>query len=211
MRRNPDLLWQADEVFNNIIYEDDFIICSNNTIANKKNLLNIASFEEIIGIYERKFTYEHFITVTRELVLVTKKGEITISIYAKIAETVENLVNYIYKHCSNVKIGYTSLNCIILLLVILMKNKSIWINNIHKSSGNIPNNFNTDVLIIGGGITGLTTAYFLCDSIKNITLIDRDNIGSGVTSKTTAKVTYLQGNIYNQLDKILVGISLKNI
>lgn len=110
MRRNHDLLWQADEVFNNIIYEDDFIICSNNTIANKKNLLNIASFEEIIGIYERKFTYEHFITVTRELVLVTKKGEITISIYAKNAETVENLVNYIYKHCSNAKIGYTSLN-----------------------------------------------------------------------------------------------------
>lgn len=92
-----------------------------------------------------------------------------------------------------------------------MKNKSILINNIHKSSRNIPNNFNTDVLIIGGGITGLTTAYFLCDSIKNITLIDRDNIGSGVTSKTTAKVTYLQGNIYNQLDKILVGISLKDI
>ena len=85
--------------------------------------------------------------------------------------------------------------------MILIKNKSIWINNIHKSSRNIPNNFNTDVLIIGGGITGLTTAYFLCDSIKNITLIDRDNIGSGVTSKTTAKVTYLQGNIYNQLDK----------
>ncbi len=59
----------------------------------------------------------------------------------------------------------------------------------------------TDILIIGGGISGLTTAYFLKDKYKKIMLIDKSTIGNGVTSKTTAKITYLQGIIYQTLEK----------
>lgn len=62
-------------------------------------------------------------------------------------------------------------------------------------------NISTDILIIGGGISGLTTAYFLKDKYKNIMLIDKSNIGNGITSKTTAKITYLQGIIYQTLEK----------
>lgn len=53
-----------------------------------------------------------------------------------------------------------------------------------------------DVGIIGGGITGLSTAYYLKDTNLKIALFDKDLIGQGVTSKTTAKITYLQGDIY---------------
>lgn len=59
----------------------------------------------------------------------------------------------------------------------------------------------TDILIIGGGISGLTTAYLLKDKYKKIMLIDKSTIGNGVTSKTTAKITYLQGIIYQTLEK----------
>lgn len=84
-----------------------------------------------------------------------------------------------------------------------MKNKSIWINDNKKVSSDkkILEDVYTDILIIGGGITGLTTAYFLRDSKDKITLIDKSIIGMGVTSKTTAKISYLQGTIYQTLEK----------
>ena len=56
-----------------------------------------------------------------------------------------------------------------------------------------------DVGIIGGGITGLSTAYYLKDTNLKIALFDKGSIGQGVTSKTTAKITYLQGDIYQKL------------
>ena len=60
----------------------------------------------------------------------------------------------------------------------------------------------TDVLIIGGGITGLTTAYFLKDSGKKIVLIDKGMVANGISAKTTAKITYLQQNVYSKLVNI---------
>lgn len=58
-----------------------------------------------------------------------------------------------------------------------------------------------DVLIIGGGITGLTTAYLLRKSSFHTVLIDKGKIGQGVTYKSTAKISYLQKDIYQKLEK----------
>ena len=83
-----------------------------------------------------------------------------------------------------------------------MKNKSIWELSTKLNKNNsqpIQNNISTDILIIGAGITGLTTAYFLKDINKKITIIDKSLVGMGVTSKTTAKITYLQQDIYRKL------------
>lgn len=81
-----------------------------------------------------------------------------------------------------------------------MKNISIWQSDKFKRYNNkMPRNLTTDILIIGGGITGISSAYFLDDCNRKITLIDRDGIGSGVTGKTTAKISYLQGIIYQTL------------
>lgn len=83
-----------------------------------------------------------------------------------------------------------------------MENKSIWLKNIDvKPLEPLKENINVDVLIIGGGITGMSTAYNLKDSKLNIALVDRDLIGHGVTSKSTAKITYLQELIYEKLLK----------
>ena len=84
-----------------------------------------------------------------------------------------------------------------------MINKSIWLKNIkEKSFPKLNENIKTDVLIIGGGITGLSTAYFLKDSNKKITLVEQNKIGHGITSKTTGKLTYLQGTVYQKLENI---------
>ena len=43
-----------------------------------------------------------------------------------------------------------------------MENKSIWKSGIRKRAlKKLSENITTDILIIGGGISGLTTAYFL--------------------------------------------------
>jgi len=83
-----------------------------------------------------------------------------------------------------------------------MKAISIWEDtNTIKKVNKDKINTNLDILIIGAGITGLTTAYFLKDLNKKIAVIDKNAIGSGITAKTTAKVTYLQKDIYSTLNK----------
>lgn len=84
----------------------------------------------------------------------------------------------------------------------VMEYKSIWNVGInYKPSQNINQNFDIDVLIVGGGITGMSVGYHLLDSELSVCIIDSNFIGSGVTSKTTGKLTYLQDNIYQFLDK----------
>ena len=46
----------------------------------------------------------------------------------------------------------------------------------------------TDVLIIGGGIAGILTAYFLDKQGINYILAEKNHICSGTTQNTTAKI-----------------------
>ena len=78
-----------------------------------------------------------------------------------------------------------------------MKNRSIWSDTkINKIYPSISNDITTDILIIGGGITGINILYNLKD--MDVILVERNKIGSGVTLNTTGKLTYLQDNIYNE-------------
>lgn len=59
----------------------------------------------------------------------------------------------------------------------------------------------TDVLIIGGGIAGILTAYFLDKQGVNYILAEKNHICSGTTQNTTAKITFQHGLIYHKLIK----------
>ena len=54
-----------------------------------------------------------------------------------------------------------------------------------------------DILIIGAGMTGMTTAYYLKD--KNICVVEASTIGQGVTLNSTAKINYFQQRIYTKI------------
>ncbi|HEX2395705.1 MAG TPA: FAD-dependent oxidoreductase, partial [Bacteroidales bacterium] len=60
----------------------------------------------------------------------------------------------------------------------------------------------TDVLIIGGGISGLSTAYCLSLTGRDVTLIDDGYLGSGETGRTTAHITYALDDRYFELERI---------
>ena len=65
----------------------------------------------------------------------------------------------------------------------------------------INENKKTNILIIGGGITGISLAYQFINKNYDVILIEQFNLLSGVTSKTTAKITYLQDMIYKDICK----------
>jgi len=46
-----------------------------------------------------------------------------------------------------------------------------------------------DAVVVGGGITGLTTAALLAESGKRVVLLERNRLGSGTTGRTTAHLT----------------------
>lgn len=61
----------------------------------------------------------------------------------------------------------------------------------------------TDVAIVGGGLTGLLTAYLLKNSGLSVIVLERDVLGRGATAFTTAKITSQHGLIYTKLLKTL--------
>jgi glycine/D-amino acid oxidase-like deaminating enzyme/nitrite reductase/ring-hydroxylating ferredoxin subunit len=70
------------------------------------------------------------------------------------------------------------------------ENVSFWIDTTPIISCNKPDqDVQTEVLIIGGGIAGLTTAYKLLKAGKKVVVVEDGFIGSGETGRTTAHLT----------------------
>lgn len=81
--------------------------------------------------------------------------------------------------------------------------KSIWDSYLEsKEFPSINKDIETDVAIIGGGITGLSIAYFLMNSNLKVSLFERGSIGGEITSKTTGKITFLQQGLITKINNI---------
>lgn len=80
--------------------------------------------------------------------------------------------------------------------------KSIWQQNTELPEfPELTKDIKTDVLIIGGGIAGILTAYFLQQNGINYILAEKEKICSGVTQNTTAKITFQHGLNYQKILK----------
>ena len=78
--------------------------------------------------------------------------------------------------------------------------KSIWSENINRPCfESLKHDLKTDVLIIGGGMTGILCAYMLHNAGVNYLLAESGRICDGITKNTTAKITFGHGLIYSKL------------
>lgn len=84
----------------------------------------------------------------------------------------------------------------------MCENISLWNDTVSLPSyPEMKSDLKTDVLIIGGGIAGILTAYFLNKNGVDCVLIEKNKICSGATSNTTAKITSQHGFIYSDIIK----------
>lgn len=80
--------------------------------------------------------------------------------------------------------------------------RSVWDDTVEMPSfPKLFNDIHTDVLIIGGGISGILTAYLLTQNGINCVIAEKDRICSGTTRNTTAKITIQHGLIYHKIIK----------
>ena len=59
----------------------------------------------------------------------------------------------------------------------------------------------SDVVVVGAGITGLTTAVLLARAGKRVTVVEAQYVGAGATGNTTGKVSLLQGTKLSRIAK----------
>jgi glycine/D-amino acid oxidase-like deaminating enzyme/nitrite reductase/ring-hydroxylating ferredoxin subunit len=80
--------------------------------------------------------------------------------------------------------------------------QSLWLNNMQiPQYEKLQSDINRDVVIIGGGISGILTAYNLAQKGVKSTIIEANKILHGVTANTTAKLTVQQELLYANLSK----------
>lgn len=81
------------------------------------------------------------------------------------------------------------------------KAKSFWLENTPKTDYPIlDKGLSVDVAILGAGIAGITSAFFLKEAGLSIALIDAEKVIEDVTAFTTAKITSAHNVIYSNIE-----------
>lgn len=83
------------------------------------------------------------------------------------------------------------------------KNMSYWTDTTTPAVQNpLKENLETEVVIIGGGLAGLSVAYCLTQSGRKVVLVEDGLIGSGETGRTTAHLVTALDDRYYDLERI---------
>src|SRR5687768_14344969 len=79
-------------------------------------------------------------------------------------------------------------------------NISYWIDSIEQRSfETLSSNIDCDILVVGAGLAGITTAYCLTKAGRQVVVIDDGNVGSGETGRTTAHVVNALDDFYKDI------------
>ncbi|HEU4771929.1 MAG TPA: FAD-dependent oxidoreductase, partial [Candidatus Udaeobacter sp.] len=73
-----------------------------------------------------------------------------------------------------------------------MKNIPVWIDTAPiQTFPKLDRSIRVDVVVVGAGVTGITTAYLLKKAGSTVALIERERVASIDTGHTTAHLTYV--------------------
>jgi glycine/D-amino acid oxidase-like deaminating enzyme/nitrite reductase/ring-hydroxylating ferredoxin subunit len=80
---------------------------------------------------------------------------------------------------------------------------SVWMDTAEIPLGTpLTERINADVCIVGAGIAGMTTAYFLAREGKAVVVLDDGPIGGGMTGRTTAHLVNALDDRYFELERL---------
>jgi glycine/D-amino acid oxidase-like deaminating enzyme/nitrite reductase/ring-hydroxylating ferredoxin subunit len=79
-------------------------------------------------------------------------------------------------------------------------NPSYWIDEQTTSYPSLATDLTADVVVIGAGIVGLTSAYLLHSAGKKVILLEANRVGQGSTGFSTAKLCSLHSLLYQKLE-----------
>ena len=87
---------------------------------------------------------------------------------------------------------------------IARRSTSVWMDpGTRPEFSSLTTNERVDVCIVGAGMAGLTTAYFLTKAGKSVIVLDDGPICSGETGQTTAHLTTVLDKRYFDLERLL--------
>lgn len=104
-KNNPNILEWTNEVNSNKVYESDMFICSKKYIVNKKNSLQIASFDELLCCYHQCINYRYGVKL-HQIWFITKRDTFAISLAKNPEKIVSELQEIINQFCPHVYFGY---------------------------------------------------------------------------------------------------------
>ena len=80
-------------------------------------------------------------------------------------------------------------------------NESLWLATAYPNEEYpvVEDNLSCEVLIIGGGLSGIANAYFLASQGKDVILLEKNSILHGATGNSTGKLTAQHDLVYADL------------
>lgn len=84
-------------------------------------------------------------------------------------------------------------------LAAMPEHRSLWMNVPLPEFPALDGDIEVDVLVVGAGLTGITTAYLLIQEGVRVALIDREKVASADTARSTAHLTYVTDERLHQL------------
>jgi glycine/D-amino acid oxidase-like deaminating enzyme/nitrite reductase/ring-hydroxylating ferredoxin subunit len=86
----------------------------------------------------------------------------------------------------------------------VQRTRSLWMESAElRSAPPLADNIRTDVVVIGAGISGLTTAYLLARAGQSVAVLDAGPMGGGMTARTTAHLSAALDDHYDDLISVV--------
>jgi glycine/D-amino acid oxidase-like deaminating enzyme/nitrite reductase/ring-hydroxylating ferredoxin subunit len=83
-----------------------------------------------------------------------------------------------------------------------METHPLWLEHPLPHFPSLDRHIEVDVVVVGAGLTGITTAYLLKQAGQRVALLDRGSVASADTARTTSHLTYVTDQrLYHLVDK----------
>ncbi len=83
-------------------------------------------------------------------------------------------------------------------------NISFWLDSVEPIRFTpLASDLRTDVVVVGGGLAGLSIAYSLIKAGKKVIVLEDGFVGSGETGRTTAHITNILDERYSEIEQLL--------